>query len=155
MFKRLSSLFSTLIAALSKRPATSFFILLVLLFGVIALGRFLRTPEAIKDDTSPIAKETTLFDISTDTAFVIVPAKVKKESIVNIVALTPGVVVNILTSPGRTVLAGQTLLTLSNDYQSGGSGLQKRLADESARLTEELAKIDKDISCSRRKKDQT
>ena len=119
--------------------------MLALLFGTIALGHFLRTPETLIINAEPEAKETAVFDLSHNTAFATVPAKVKKESITNIVALTSGIVSNILTTPGRTVYAGQTLLTLSNDYQSGGVALQKKLAEERDRLTLELAKLDKDI----------
>jgi len=146
MFKPLTRLWERIVGAMAKRPVTNFFILLIILFGIIALGHYLRTPKTTTESTVPEAKETTLFDVATDTAFVTVPAKVKKESVVTIVALTPGVVSNILTSPGRSVSAGQTLLTLTNDYQSGSASIQKRLSAESARLTEELAKIDKDIT---------
>ncbi len=145
MFKRFTSLFSRFMATLEKHPATSFFVMLALLFGTIALGHFLRTPETLIINAEPEAKETAIFDLSHNTAFATVPAKVKKESITNIVALTSGIVSNILTTPGRTVYAGQTLLTLSNDYQSGGVALQKKLAEERDRLTLELAKLDKDI----------
>lgn len=143
---RISAIFSRSIERLTKRPATSFVVLLILLFGTIALGNYLRAPEATPSQNEEVKKETTLFDLAHDTAFITVPAKVKKESIVNIVALAPGVVSNILTSPGRSVVAGQTLLTLTNDYGSGTATLQKNLAVESARLATELAKIDKDIS---------
>jgi biotin carboxyl carrier protein len=152
MFKRFTSLFSRFMATLEKHPATSFFVMLVLLFGTIALGHFLRTPETPLLNAEPEAKETAVFDLSHDTAFATVPAKVKKESITNIVALTSGIVSNILTTPGRTVFAGQTLLTLSNDYQSGGVVLQKKLAEERDRLTLELAKLDKDIQAIEEKR---
>lgn len=145
MFKRFTTPFSRFTATLEKHPTTSFFVMLVLLFGTIALGHFLRTPETLIINAEPEAKETAVFDLSHNTAFATVPAKVKKESITNIVALTSGIVSNILTTPGRTVYAGQTLLTLSNDYQSGGVALQKKLAEERDRLTLELAKLDKDI----------
>lgn len=146
MFERISVFFSRCTTALSKRPVISFVVLVGLLFGIIALGHFLRTPDARENTITPEAKETTIFDLTKDTATITVPAKVKKESVVNIVALTPGIVSNILVSPGRTVVTGQTILTLTNDYQSGGAELQKRLAAESDRLTAQLAKIDKDIA---------
>lgn len=149
---RISAIFSRFVETLTKRPATSFIVLLVLLFGTIALGNYLRTPEATPRLDEKEKKETALFDLARDTAFIAVPAKVKKESITNIVALAPGVVSNILTSPGRSVVAGQTLLTLTNDYGSGSATLQKNLAAESARLATELAKIDKDISALEEKK---
>lgn len=149
---RISAIFSRFVETLTKRPATSFVVLLILLFGTIALGSYLRTPEADSHQDKKEKKETALFDLAKDTAFIVVPAKAKKESITNIVALAPGVVSSILTSPGRSVVAGQTLLTLTNDYGSGSAALQKNLAAENARLTEELAKIDKDISALEEKK---
>lgn len=150
--QRLKEQFTRLVAFLGKRPATSFFVLLALLFGVIALGHFLRTPDETEKNASVEPKETSLFDTANDTAFLTVPAKVKKENVVHIVALVPGVVSNILTAPGRTVGAGQTLVTLTNDYQGGSTELSKRLAEESARLTTELAAIDKDIFALEEKK---
>jgi len=145
MFERPKALFSRGISSLETYPATSFFILLVLLFGVIALGNFLRAPKTDEKAAQAEAKETYLFDTTEPRAFVTVPGKVKKESVVHIVALAPGVVSNILTSPGRSVLSGQTILTLTNDYQSGSAEIQKSIDRENARLTEELAKIDKRI----------
>lgn len=152
MLERFKSLFSKSIEALGKYPATSFFGLLVLLFGVIALGHFLRTPDETNQNAAVETKETSVFDTREDTAFITVPAKVKKEGVVHIVALVPGVVSNILTSPGRNVVSGQTLITLTNDYQGGSTELGKRLAEESARLTAELAAIDKDIFALEEKK---
>lgn len=149
---RISAIFIRFTEALTKRPATSFIVLLFLLFGTIILGSHLRTPEAAPHQNEQEKKETALFDLVKDTARITVPAKVKKESIINIAALAPGVVANILTSPGRTVIAGQTLLTLTNDYESGSAALQKNLAAENARLTTELAAIDKDISALEEKK---
>lgn len=146
MFERPKALFSRGITTLGAYPATSFFVLLALLFGIIVLGNILRTPEDTSNQSAVEAKETKLFDTATDTAVITVPAKVKKESVINIVALTPGIVSNILVSPGRSVAAGQTLFTLTNDYQSGSSEVAKSLARETARLTEELAKIDKRIT---------
>lgn len=149
---RISAIFSRFIETLTKRPATSFLILLILLFGTIALGNFLRTPDTTITPDTFKAKETPVFDIAKDTASLTVPAKVKKESIINIVALAPGIVSNILTSPGRSVVTGQTLITLTNDYESGSATIQKKLAQENDRITKELAKIDKDISILEEKK---
>lgn len=152
MWQRFQSLFGRLVARLGTHPATSFFILLALLFGIIALGNFLRTPEKLPSADANIVKETKLFDTKTDTAFVTVPAKVRKENVVQITALSRGIVSNILVSPGRSVAAGQTLLTLTNDYQGGTFELQKKLAGESARLAQELATIDKRITQLEEKK---
>ncbi len=152
MWHRFQAFFSRGIAFLGSRPATSFFVLLVLLFGIIALGNFLRTPEKKADDAHAVIKKTALFEVGTDTAFVAVPAKVRKENVVHITALSRGIVSNILTTPGRSVASGQVLLTLTGDYQSGSTELARKLTTESAELTAELAKIDKRISQLEEKK---
>jgi cobalt-zinc-cadmium efflux system membrane fusion protein len=151
MFERLSVLSKRGINRIEQFPITSFVILLVLLFGTIVISHVLRTPSPLETEGTLEAKESALFVPKSDTAFVTVPAKIKKETLTNIVALTPGVVSNILVSPGRTVTSGQTLLTLSSDYQGGSTELNKQLALESTRLTEELAKIDKDITALKEK----
>lgn len=152
MWYRFQVFFSRSIAFLGNRPATSFVVLLVLLFGVIALGNFLRSPEKTVDDAHAVIKKTALFEVETDTTFVTVPAKVRKENVVHITALSRGIVSNILTSPGRAVASGQVLLTLTGDYQSGSAELARELTNESAELTAELAKIDKRISQLEEKK---
>lgn len=152
MWQRFQGLFGRIVAVLGRYPATSFFVLLALLFGVIALGNFLRTPDKLTDNNALIVKETKLFDTESDTAYVTLPAKVKKENVVQITALARGIVSAIHTSPGRSVAAGQTLLTLTNDYQSGSFAIQKNLAEESARLAQELASIDKRITALEEKK---
>ena len=146
MFKRISSLLTSLISTLGSRPARSFVILLVLLFTLIALGHFFRTPKEMERESATEAKTTAVFDLSTDTAYVTLPAEAQKESVIHITALAPGIVSSILVSPGRPVASGQTLLLLTDDYRSGKSNIRKRLAEESDRLTQELAKIEKRIT---------
>ncbi|MBP7060603.1 MAG: hypothetical protein KBA91_01320 [Candidatus Moranbacteria bacterium] len=151
MFNGLSRFFSRFVAALATRPATSFFILVSLLFGIIVLGHFLRTPSEDTTSNQNESKKTALFILDQDTATITVPAKVKKETVVQIVALTPGIVSTIHTAPGRTVTSGQTLFTLTNDYQSGSANLRKRLAAETDALTQKIAGIDKDITALKEK----
>lgn len=152
MMQRVKEQFSRFVAFLAKRPATSFFALLAVLFGIIALGNFLRSPEVVSEEKALEPKTSSVFSVSEDQAFTTLPAKVKKESVIHIVALAPGMVSNILTTPGRRVVSGQTLMTLTGDYQSGSAELQKRLTAEQARLTEELSSIDKDIFALEEKK---
>ncbi len=151
MFERVKDAFRRMTTRIEQFPVTSFFVLLFLFFGIIALSHILRTPAIDTETVAVEAKESALFTPATDTAYVTVPAKVKKESVVNIVALAPGIVSNILSAPGRSVVSGQTLLVLTNDYQGGSAELGKRLASENARLTAELAKIDKDITTLKEK----
>jgi RND family efflux transporter MFP subunit len=145
MFKPLTRVFEKSNSALARRPILAFFGLIVLLFGVIALGHFLRTPKAAENPLSQEKKETAIFNPSQDTPFLAVPAEVKKENVIDIVALTPGIVSAIHTQAGRLVAAGQVLIEITNDYQSGSASVQKQIALNNATLTQKLAATDKRI----------
>ena len=149
MFKRVKNGFRTGwnrgTGLLTRRPTLSFIVLVALLFGIIALGHHLRTPKDQGEPAPAEKKEAALFDLGRDTAFLAVPAEVKKESLIDIVALTPGIVSNIFVVPGKSARAGQTLLSLTGDYQSGAAEIQKQIARNTDELTRELADIDKKI----------
>lgn len=149
MFKRISSTlkrgYSSTLETVTRRPVAGFFILLLALFGLIALGHYMRTPKDTGERTVAEKKETAVFVPNTDTARLKVPAQVKKENVIQIVALSPGIVSHIYTSVGRTVSAGQTLFNTTADYGSGKTLIEKNIAANNAKLTEDLAKIDKRI----------
>ncbi|MEI9966734.1 MAG: hypothetical protein WDN67_03820 [Candidatus Moraniibacteriota bacterium] len=65
-----------------------------------------------------------------------VSAEVKKSGRTELVSLTPGIVTSILVKPGQTVGTGQTLVTLSNDYQGGTAALERQIAQNNAALAE-------------------
>lgn len=149
MFKHISSIlkkgYSNTLETVTRRPVAGFFILLLVLFGLIALGHYMRTPKDTGERTAAEKKETAVFIPHTDTARLKVPAQVKKENVIQIVALSPGIVSHIYTSVGRTVSAGQTLFNTTADYGSGRALIEKNIATNNAKLTEDLAKIDKRI----------
>lgn len=149
MFRKIALFFRALpgkiIAFLGKRPAVSFFALIAILFGLIALGTFLRTPKAPEAPLAAEKKETEVFDTATDTAVLSVSAEVKKEGVVNIVALTPGIVSRIYTAPGRTVASGQTLFEITDDYRSGTAVLRREIAINDDVLGKKLKELDKRI----------
>lgn len=145
MFKRFSGFLSRVNTALAKRPVFSFFGLIILLFGFIAMSHYLRTPKAEEKTVVVEKKAVAIFNPSKDTAFLTVPAEVKKENVVNIVALVPGIITSIRTAPGKSVFAGQMLLEMTHDYQSGSASIQKKIAQNNDTLIQKLAKIDKRI----------
>ncbi len=145
MFQLLKSAFGKGFLFLTKRPTISFFALILVLFGIIVFGQFLRAPKDTDQAVGAEKKTAVLFTPAADTALLNVPAKVKKESVIDIVALVPGIVTTVSVTPGQKVFSGQTLITLTNDYQSGGSALTKRIATQNAALSERLAHIDRTI----------
>lgn len=128
----------------TKRSTLAFFSTLAVLFALIALSHYLRTPEpeAVKPERP--AKKTTVYSANSP-VYIQAISKTKKEDVTPIVALTSGIVGNILVKPGMKVESGTTLLTLTNDYNSGAAGLEKSIAKNNLLLTQTLGELDKDI----------
>ena len=149
---------NTFFAFIVKKPWVSFFVLILFLFAIVFVGYTLRTPKATPEETSLPAKKVSLFSRQKDSLFLSVPAQVKKDSVLRITALAPGIVSAILVSPGQKVLPGQTLFSLTNDYGSGASSIEKSIAQNNAQLAEDTAVLDKKIQAleeTRIKKDDT
>lgn len=130
---------------LEKAPWKSFFVFIALLFGAIYLGHTMRAPEPEPEKAAAAPKQVTLFKVGEASASLKVPAQIKKGSTIRITALTPGIVSAIWVRPGQKIAAGSALFTLTNDYGSGSSEIEKRIAQNDARLAAEVAAIDKDI----------
>lgn len=134
------------VSLITARPIITFFLLIALLFVFIAIGQYLRSPEEDRTVAQPTAKRTAVFDVASDTPRLLVPAEVRKESVVHVVALTSGIVTDIFVTPGKHIPAGKTLMTLTGDYQSGARGLQIEIAETEAELSEEQNDVDKKIA---------
>lgn len=149
MFKKIADFFRALFgkasAFLGRRPIVSFFALIAILFGLIAFGTYLRTPKSQEQAPEAEKKATRIFDTAADTALLTVPAEVKKEGVVQITALTPGVVSRIFTTPGRTVVSGQVLFEITDDYRSGTARLRQEIAINDDVLAKKIVEIDEKI----------
>ena len=132
-------------ALITAKPWVSFFSLIVALFGVIFISYTLRTPEVPQESVPLPPKKVVLFSPQAGSIAVTVPAQVKKESILRITALTPGIVSGIFVRPGQVVPTGRLLFTLTNDYGSGSSAIEREIARNDAALAEEVAALDKKI----------
>ncbi|MEK7494331.1 MAG: hypothetical protein AAB615_00495 [Patescibacteria group bacterium] len=145
MLKAIVSGPKRLIGKMTHYPIVSFFVLLALLFAIIALTHFLRTPNPEEEAVAGEQKTSAVFTLGSDGATLSVPAEIRKEGVIRIVALSPGIVTNIYTTTGKKVSAGQVLFELTNDYQSGVSSLERQVAQNTATLTADLARTDKRI----------
>lgn len=145
MLQKILTRFKAILSPLEKHPILGFFGLLAMLFGVIVLSYHLRTPQLSDEPATPEKKVTAVFDIAHDTARLSVSAQVRKENVIQIVALAPAIVSRINTLPGRVVSAGQTLIALTNDFGSDNAALQRAIARNDAALTAALAKKDQKL----------
>ncbi len=127
-----------------EQSTLTFFLLLIILFGLIVLSHFLRAPK--EPESKPVAEtKKTLVYSQSSPLYIEASSELKKESVTSIVALAPGIVTNILVRPGQPVAAGSTLVTLTNDYASGGASLGQAIAQNNLFLTQEIERLSQDI----------
>lgn len=132
-----------------KRPFTSFFILLALLFILILAGNALAKKETVTKTVS-MPKVVDVYRVGA-TPQMEVQAKIEKTGVVKIVAQTGGIVANIAVTEGQTVAKGKTLLSLSSNYQGGNAAsLQRSIAQVAYQNTKDTYDLQKDTIAKER-----
>ncbi|MGI8419011.1 MAG: hypothetical protein ACR2LN_00020 [Candidatus Levyibacteriota bacterium] len=112
---------------IKRRPLSSFFITLGLLFLVIIIGHALNQPKSQKQAVVP-TKSVKLYSIGASPKATF-QAKIEKAGVVKIIAQTSGIVQGITVTEGSQVLKGRELMTLSTNYQGGNAlGIQASIA---------------------------
>lgn len=130
---RTSRRFSDTRNFLEKHPFASFFLSLGLLFGLIMLGSILSNLNKEEEKEQVVVKNVSIYTIGQPPK-VTYQAQVEKAGIIQIVAQTGGIVQQINAKEGQQVTAGQTLVSLSTNYQGGNAqGLQSQLAQAQLR----------------------
>lgn len=145
MLKRAKIIWKNSRKKVLEHPLKAFLIALILLLGLIVLGHILRQPQVPEIDGTKAPKASRVFIPSQHSATFPVPAQVKKSHLIHVTAITPGIVSRIPVVPGKKIVAGQTIVEMSDDYGSGIAGLERTRAQENYRLTQELSAIDKRI----------
>ncbi len=131
-------------------PLISFFVVLTLLVGVIAIGNTLRKPRQEKKEEKNIVKNVEIFSIGTSPK-ISFSGRVEKSGVVKIVAQSAGVVQTIHRAEGARVSRGTILLHLSTNYQGGTTpSLSRQIAQRNKTLTEEHYPIQKELIAKRR-----
>lgn len=111
-----------------KRPLTSFFSVLALLFVLILIGFFLRQPKK-EMPVAANAKNVQVYSIG-QSPKINVAAVVEKSGVIKIVALSSGVVSSINVTEGEEVGKGTTLVSLATNYSGGNApDIQRQLAE--------------------------
>lgn len=117
---------------LERNPVRSFIVILLLLFGVIILAAWVRSPKPEAPLPEKTPKVSKLFTVGLDHGDITLSAQVKKSGLIDVVALTSGIVKQVNVHTGQHISATTTLLSLTSDYDSGLSSLIK---EEAARRT--------------------
>lgn len=113
---------------IQKRPLVNFFLALFVFVLIIFLSSKLQAPQKAADVKSP-AKSISLYHIGSVPKMK-VSAQIEKTGVVKVVALSGGVVQKIHFKEGDKVNKGNTLVSLSTNYQGGNaSSVQRQLAN--------------------------
>src|SRR5947209_4245043 len=106
-------------SAIKRKPLSSFFVTLGLLFLIIIIGHSINQPKPQKP-VQTIVKDVTLFSIG-EASKATDHAKIEKAGVIKIMAQTSGIVQKVNVKEGTTVKKGKQLLTLSSNYQGGNT----------------------------------
>lgn len=134
---------------INKKPLTSVFILLFILFLLIILSNIIRKPkEEVK--SSPPEKKVPVYHIG-EAPKLTFSAQVDKSGVIQISSLASGVVQKIYVKEGDNVNRGNWLVSLSTNYQGGNAlTLTRQLAEKQNQIVKENYPSQKDLIVKQR-----
>ncbi len=128
--KRLAPLQKKTSTIITGRPFLSLFLILLGIFALIAVSSTLRKPKPMTNEKPAVAKNVSIYRIGA-VPRINLQAQIDKSSVITITSLAGGVVQSIPNIEGALVGKGQTLVSLSTNYQGGNVfSLQRALAYE-------------------------
>ncbi len=136
--------------ALAERyPIAIFLVGLALLVMLLIVGNNLRKPEP-KTEVKILPKKVSVYRVG-ETPKARFQATIEKTGVVTITSLTGGIVSNIWVIEGDVVKRGQNIATLSSNFQGGNAFyVQRQLAQNQKKLTDEQYTVQKDIIAKQR-----
>lgn len=140
----LNKIYVFISTTIDRKPLSSFFTVLGLLFLLIIVSNFLSKPKAeIKKPAE--AKKVTVFKIGSAPRITL-QGQIEKTGVVQITSLAPGVVQNIYFNEGDQISKGQWLVSLSSNYQGGNIlTVSRQLAEKQNQLSEDTYPLQKDL----------
>lgn len=133
-----------------RKPFTAFLIGLGILLFVIIIGNILNSLNRKPEVTPQITKSVQVYDLN-GVPSVTMQAKVDKSGVIHILAQTAGVVQKVFLKEGSTAGKGQTLVSLSSNYQGGNAPtLQYQLANAQYRNVADTYDTQKEIIAKQR-----
>jgi len=118
--RRIKSGYITAKQDIQKKPLTNFFLSLLVLLMLIAMANVFKTPPMSADTKEADTKEVSLYYIGSVPKMT-VQAQIEKTGVVTVVALSGGVVQKIYYHEGDSVNKGNTIISLSTNYQGGNA----------------------------------
>lgn len=142
-------IYTKIVRSSKKRPLQSFFAILLILLILIAFGNLLRKPTAEETKVKePIEVQTYAIGSAPR---ITLSAQIEKEGVIQIAAQTTGIVNKIHFREGNEVKKGQTLVSLSTNYQgANAASVQHQIALVQAKTAQETFNFQKDIIAKQR-----
>lgn len=113
---------------ITQKPLRFFYISLCALVGLIIMGNFLRKPSADVENARKVAQTVDVYSIG-GSPRITVTGEVEKSGVIQIVALTSGVVQKINYYEGAQIAKGAVLLRLASNYHGGNAfSAQRQIA---------------------------
>jgi multidrug efflux pump subunit AcrA (membrane-fusion protein) len=135
---------------IERKPFTSFFATLGIFLLILILGSVITNLNKKEVKKTTPVKEVSIYTIG-KTPTVPLQAQIQKNGVVQIVAQGSGIVDKIFVSEGDTVKEGQTLVSLSTNYQGGSApALQAQLAGAQLKNINDTYGLQKDIISKQR-----
>jgi multidrug efflux pump subunit AcrA (membrane-fusion protein) len=130
---------------INKRPFASFFITLGILFILIIISNVLGAPKKTEKKEAPEIKQVRVFNVGSAPK-ITVQAQIEKSGIIHLTSLAPGIVWSINKQVGQHISKGETLFSLSSNYQGGNASvLQRQLAQTQYQNVLDTYDLQKDI----------
>lgn len=129
----------------NRRPFLSFFVLLGIFFLLILFSNFLRQSPVVQETVKKEPKIVSLYQIG-QAPKIKMQAQIEKSGVVQIAALTGGVVQRIYVTEGQVVSKGMTLVGISSSYQAGNVlSVQRQIVKKQLENLQETMPWQKDL----------
>lgn len=126
--KRISSGASKTLNFVDRRPMTSFFAVLATVLVLIFVGNFLNKPKPVTPEQLHPVKTVSTYNIGSAPE-ITVSAQTKKSGVIQVVALSGGVIDKINVQEGSLVSQGDQLLAMSSNYKGENTATVQRQLD--------------------------
>ncbi|MBP6913276.1 MAG: biotin/lipoyl-binding protein [Candidatus Levybacteria bacterium] len=143
--KRAKPGYKNVLTLTQKHPFLSFFTALGLLLLIIISGNISSKLGIKSEERKELVKKVKIYSIG-ESPKIALQAQVEQEGVVEIVAQMPGIVQEVQVSDGQHVSTGQTLVSLSTNYQGGSApSLQAQLAGAQYKNVQDTFNAQKDL----------
>lgn len=138
-------MYNKFIGTAKRRPLTTFFGLLLLLFALIVISNLINKPKISQNQEEITVRNVQVYTIGTSPK-ITVQAQVEKSGVIKVVSLGAGVIQAINVSVGQEISQGTNLISMSTNYQGGNAfAVQRQLAQAQYKNALDTYPVQKDL----------